>query len=177
MLPRQRDFFTPYMEGQPYVVAGRTLLLSRQGTQQRDPLGMLIYSLAVQPLILSFQSKCELELNLWYADDGNLVGSIAEIAKAYRILKDDGPTYPFALVTHKTNLSGGGQWTVRGCGSCLTAAWTSMTTPAPGYRPCGLASRLRPLCEAAPHCEEHQGGRVLGNDCRHGQCADCDAAT
>jgi hypothetical protein len=59
--------------GQPYVVAGRTLLLSRQGTQQGDPLGMLLFALAIQPLILRVQSECDLELNLWYANDGTLV--------------------------------------------------------------------------------------------------------
>jgi hypothetical protein len=88
--------------GQPYVVAGRTLLLSRQGTQKGDPLGMLQFALAIIPLILRVQSECDLELNLWYADDGTLVGSIAEVAKAYQILKDEGPKYCFSLVPHKT---------------------------------------------------------------------------
>jgi hypothetical protein len=90
--------------GQPYVVAGRTLLLSRKGTQQGDPSRMVVYALAVQPLILSVHSKWDLELNLWYADDGTLVVSIAEVAKAYEILSDDEPKYPFSLVTYKANL-------------------------------------------------------------------------
>jgi Reverse transcriptase (RNA-dependent DNA polymerase) len=97
--------------GQPYVVTGRTLLLSRQGTQQGDPLGMLLFALAIQHLILCAQSECDLELNLWYADEGTLVGSIAEVAKAYQILKDDGPKYCFSLVPHKTSL----WWRTTGC--------------------------------------------------------------
>jgi hypothetical protein len=62
-----------------------TLLLSHQGTQQGDPLGMLLFPLALQPLALHVQSECDLELNLWYADDGTLVRSIAEVAQAYQI--------------------------------------------------------------------------------------------
>jgi hypothetical protein len=45
-----------------------------------------------------------LELNLWYADDGTLVRSIAKVAKAYQILMDDRPKYCFSLVSHKTSL-------------------------------------------------------------------------
>jgi hypothetical protein len=72
------------------VVAGRTLLLSRQGTQKGDPLGMLLFALDMKPLIVRVQSECDLELNLWYADDGTLVGSISEVARAYQILKEEG---------------------------------------------------------------------------------------
>jgi Reverse transcriptase (RNA-dependent DNA polymerase) len=102
--PPAARYFHAIYGGQPYVVAGRTLLLSRQGTQQGDPLGMLLSSLAIQPLILRVQSECDLELNHWYADDCTLVGSIAMVAKAYQILKDDGPKYCFSLVPHKTSL-------------------------------------------------------------------------
>jgi hypothetical protein len=89
---------------QPYVVAGTTLLLSRQGMDQGDPLGMLLFALSIQPLVLRIQSECDLELNLWYADDDTLVGSVAEVAKAYQILKDEGPKYCVFLVPHKTSL-------------------------------------------------------------------------
>jgi hypothetical protein len=86
------------------VVALTTLLLSRQGTQQGDPLGMLLFALAIQPLVLRIQSERDLDLNLWYADDGTLVGSVAEVAKAYQILKDEGQKSCFFLVPHKTSL-------------------------------------------------------------------------
>jgi hypothetical protein len=90
--------------GQPYVVAGRTLLLSRQETQKGGPLGMLLLALDIQPLILRVQSECDLEPKLWYADDGTLVGSIAEVAKVHQILKDDGSKFCFFLVPLKTSL-------------------------------------------------------------------------
>jgi hypothetical protein len=74
------------------------------GNAAGDPWGIMLFALAIKPLILRVQSECDLELNLWYADDGTLVGSIAEVAKVYQILKDDGPKYSFSLVPHKTSL-------------------------------------------------------------------------
>jgi hypothetical protein len=38
------------------------------GAQQGDPCGPMIFSLAIQPIILSLNS----ELNIWYLDDGTL---------------------------------------------------------------------------------------------------------
>jgi hypothetical protein len=62
--PPAARFFQAIYGGQPYVVAGRTLLLSRQGTQHGDPLGMQLFALAIQPLILRVQSECDSDLNL-----------------------------------------------------------------------------------------------------------------
>jgi hypothetical protein len=45
--PPAARFVQAISGGQPYVVAGRTLLLSRQRTQQGDPLGMLLFALAI----------------------------------------------------------------------------------------------------------------------------------
>jgi hypothetical protein len=73
----------------------------------------------------------------------------------YQILKDDGPKYRFSLVPHKTSL----WWWTMDCVRLRLLFYCRLDTdendlPLPG-RPCGLASRLRRLCEAAPHCEEH----------------------
>jgi hypothetical protein len=43
-------------------------------------------------------------LNLRYADDGILFGSVAEVSRAYQILKDEGQKYCFFLVPHQTSL-------------------------------------------------------------------------
>jgi hypothetical protein len=47
---------------------GDHLLSSSVGAQQADPCGPMIFSLAIQPIILSLDS----ELNIWYLDDGTL---------------------------------------------------------------------------------------------------------
>jgi hypothetical protein len=47
---------------------GDHLISSSVGAQQGDPCGPIIFSLAIQPIILSLNS----ELNIWYLDDGTL---------------------------------------------------------------------------------------------------------
>jgi hypothetical protein len=47
---------------------GNHLISSSVGAQQGDPCGPMIFSLAIQPIILSLDS----ELNIWYLDDGTL---------------------------------------------------------------------------------------------------------
>ena len=69
----------------------RVLLKSLQGTQQGDPAGMLLFSLALQPLITRISRECNLSLNRWYADDGTLIGTIPEVTQALIILKTSGP--------------------------------------------------------------------------------------
>jgi hypothetical protein len=47
---------------------GDHLISSSVGAQQGDPCGPMIFSLAIQPIILSLDSQ----LNIWYLDDGTL---------------------------------------------------------------------------------------------------------
>ena len=78
------------------------LLRSREGTQQGDPANMLLFSLTVQPLIRRISQTCNLELNRWYADDGLLIGRIAEVKRALQILRDEGPAHNFYMHVGKT---------------------------------------------------------------------------
>jgi hypothetical protein len=50
------------------IFFGDHLISSSVGAQQGDPCGPMIFSLAIQPIILSLDS----ELNIWYLDDGTL---------------------------------------------------------------------------------------------------------
>jgi hypothetical protein len=47
---------------------GNHLISSSVGAQQGDPCGPMIFSLAIQPIILSLDSQ----LNIWCLDDGTL---------------------------------------------------------------------------------------------------------
>jgi hypothetical protein len=47
---------------------GNHLISSSVGAQQGDPCGSMIFSLAIQPIILSLDSQ----MNIWYLDDGTL---------------------------------------------------------------------------------------------------------
>ena len=84
----------------PYLVLPSTpphMMRIREGTQQGDPASMLLFSLAIQPLVRRVSQECSLALNRWYADDGTLIGPIAEVTKALRILRDEGPAAGFHI--------------------------------------------------------------------------------
>ena len=71
---------------------------SAEGTQQGDPLGPLLFALAIAPLTREVQEQCpNLVLNKWYLDDGFIMGPSAEVAKALRIIRDRGADFGLLL--------------------------------------------------------------------------------
>ena len=88
----------------PWLIAGGRMIQSLQGTQQGDLLGMFLFSLVLQPLIDELQAKCALDLNIWCADDGTLVGRVPEIAKAVEILHSKGAGLGYHLEVDKSKL-------------------------------------------------------------------------
>ena len=70
--------------------AGSEEVYSTSGTQQGDPLAPLLFTLALQKVTRQLAVLCPgLDLNSWYLDDGTLVGSRAELAKAMDYLASD----------------------------------------------------------------------------------------
>ena len=61
-----------------------TLLLSQEGVQQGDPLGPLLFCLAIHPLILRLQS----ELSIFYLDDGLIGGSVDDILHDINLVQE-----------------------------------------------------------------------------------------
>ena len=56
---------------QSYLYFGdKDLLYSKEGVQQGDPLGPLLFSLGIRDLMKS----CKSEVNIWYLDDGTVCG-------------------------------------------------------------------------------------------------------
>lgn len=67
---------------------GPHTILSEEGCQQGDPLGPLMFCLAIHELILEVSRGAPgLHLNAWYFDDGTLVGPSAEVHKALNLLE------------------------------------------------------------------------------------------
>ena len=72
---------------QSYLYFGdKDLLYSKEGVQQGDPLGPFLFSLTINQLIKSCQSK----LNVWYLDNGTLAGETETVLANYRMTLEAG---------------------------------------------------------------------------------------
>ena len=80
------------------------VLESKEGVQQGDPLGPLLFSMVIQELITAITKQCKLALNLWYLDDGVLAGSATEVHKAFLLIQQMGPDLGLELNVGKTEL-------------------------------------------------------------------------
>ena len=62
---------------------------SCDGVQQGDPLGPLLFALAIHPLVTRIHHEVPgLDLHRWYLDDGVIAGSTADVAKAVAIVTE-----------------------------------------------------------------------------------------
>ena len=85
---------------------GYTLESSR-GVQQGDVLGPALFAIALQPVVERLR-ELNLELDIWYLDDGLLVGTIDAVRTALSILKEHLPSSGLELNLSKCKLFGPG---------------------------------------------------------------------
>ncbi len=96
---------------QPLLHLGEDTIHSCSGVQQGDPLGPLGFALTLQPLLERLQADVSgLRLNVWYLDDGTLMGSPEDLAAALHIVEREGP--PWASISTAPSLSSTSQRTL-----------------------------------------------------------------
>ncbi|GJR84358.1 hypothetical protein Tco_0155143 [Tanacetum coccineum] len=83
---------------------GEHILWSCQGVQQGDPLGPLLFSLVLHPLICKIRDSFSLSLHAWYLDDGTIVGDIVVVGKVLELIMEDGPGCVLHLNVDKTEV-------------------------------------------------------------------------
>jgi hypothetical protein len=86
------------------LLFGAHRLQCSTGVQQGDPLGPLLFALALQPLVARIQETVAPLLNAWYLDDGALVGTPNQLASALCILRELGPASGLHLNLAKCEL-------------------------------------------------------------------------
>ena len=83
---------------------GEERLLSSCVVQQGDPFGSLFFSLALPQLLEDLTPSTDLHLQLWYLDDGIIIGNRASVAAFFIQLSNNGDKYGFILNHSKCEL-------------------------------------------------------------------------
>ena len=91
-LPGLSAWMESCYSSQPILHLGEETILSCCGVQQGDPLGPLGFALTLHPLVEHIQAEVtSLELNMWFLDDGTLIGPPSALSSALNIVENDGP--------------------------------------------------------------------------------------
>ena len=65
----------------------------------------MLFSLVLHPLVLKIQQEFpNLLLNVWYLDDGCIVGDMADVYAVFQLLEEDGPCRGLHLNVKKNEI-------------------------------------------------------------------------
>ena len=80
----------------------RKAILSCVGSTQGELLAMLMYRIAIRPLILKLQTPRIVQK--WYADDGNAAGSLQQLHELFEDPSNQGPSFGYHVNAPKRQL-------------------------------------------------------------------------
>jgi hypothetical protein len=72
-----------------------SIILSREGVTQGDPLSMALYGIALLPLADKLRQECGDVLQPWYADDAAMQGTAEAVSQCFQLLCKYGPMYGY----------------------------------------------------------------------------------
>ena len=96
-MPLSNSYQTPSR-----LLIDKKVILSRKGCTQGDPLAMLMYGIALKPLILKLQTPGIVQR--WYADDGSAAGSLQQLHKLFENLSNQAPSFGYHVNPLKCQL-------------------------------------------------------------------------
>ena len=92
---------------QAFLRFGEAIITGTTGLHQGDPLASFLFALALFPLLVKIKEDVpELLAQLWYLDDGTLVGSLETLQQAYDIIAQEAPELGLQLAPGKSSLWG-----------------------------------------------------------------------
>ena len=86
-----------------FVQGSNKVLLSKEGVTQGDPLSMMMYAVALLPLIRSLAVSHRWIQN-WYANDSSCIGEVFFVRQWFEQLLSEGPAYGYFPKPSKTVL-------------------------------------------------------------------------
>ena len=91
-----RFLFNSYRGWGSLVVRGSSsLLYSKEGVTQGDPLSMFMYAVSSVPLINSLNDPVGMRKQVWYADDASACADFSSLREWFEQLKANGPKYGY----------------------------------------------------------------------------------